>query len=110
MFTASWPLLGRHAERDVIDELLAKARDGLSGVLMLIGEPGIGKTRLLEDAAAAAADLTVMWLTGVESETQLGVGALHRLLRTFLDRGAGVPAPQRRPLSAASGRDRGRRH
>ncbi len=103
MFTASWPLLGRHAERDAIDELLAKARDGLSGVLMLIGEPGIGKTRLLEYAAAAAADLTVMWLTGVESETQLGFGALHRLLRPFLDRVAGLPAPQRDALSAAFG-------
>jgi hypothetical protein len=103
MFTPAWPLLGRHAERDAIDELLAKARDGLSGVLMLIGEPGIGKTRLLEYAAAAAADLTVMWLTGVESETQLGFGALHRLLRLFLDRVAGLPAPQRDALRAAFG-------
>src|SRR5258708_1483034 len=98
MFTASWPLLGRHAERDVIDELLAKARDGLSGVLMLIGEPGIGKTRLLEYAAAAAADLTVMWLTGVESETQLGFGALHRLLRPFLAPVPGLPPPPPHPL------------
>lgn len=103
MFTPAWPLLGRHAERDAIDELLAKARDGLSGVLMLIGEPGIGKTRLLEYAAAAAADLTVMWLTGVESETQLGFGALHRLLRPFMDRVAGLPAPQRDALSTAFG-------
>ncbi len=103
MLTPAWPLLGRHAERDAIDELLAKARDGLSGVLMLIGEPGIGKTRLLEYAAAAAADLTVMWLTGVESETQLGFGALHRLLRPFLDRVAGLPAPQRDALSVAFG-------
>src|SRR5260221_1411144 len=103
MFTASWPLLGRHAERDAIDELLAAARDGSSGLLMLSGEPGIGKTRLLEYAAAAAADLTVIWLTGIESETQLGFAALHRLLRPFLDRVAGLPAPQRDALSAAFG-------
>ena len=70
---------------------------------MLTGEPGIGKTRLLEYAAAAAADLTVIWLTGVESETQLGFGALHRLLRPFLDRVPGLPAPQRDALSAAFG-------
>lgn len=103
MFTTGWPLLGRQAERDAIDELLAAARDGLSGVLMLTGEPGIGKTRLLEYAAAAAADLTVIWLTGVESETQLGFGALHRLLVPFLDRIAGLPARQRDALRAAFG-------
>jgi len=103
MFTAAWPLLGREAEREAIDELLAAARDGLSGVLLLAGEPGIGKTRLLEYAAAAAADLTVIWLTGVESETQLGFGALHRLLRPFLDRLAGLPWTQRDALSAAFG-------
>lgn len=103
MFTSAWPLLGRQAEREAIDELLAAARDGLSGVLTLTGEPGIGKTRLLEYAAAAAADLRVIWLTGVESETQLGFGALHRLLRPFLDHVAGLPGPQRDALSAAFG-------
>src|SRR5258708_4604110 len=103
MFTSAWPLLGRQGEREAIDALLAAARDGLSGVLMLTGEPGIGKTRLLEYAAAAAADLTVIWLTGVESETQLGFGALHRLLRPFLYRVPGLPVPQRDALSAAFG-------
>jgi DNA-binding CsgD family transcriptional regulator/tetratricopeptide (TPR) repeat protein len=103
MFTSEWPLLGRQGEREAIDELLAAARDGLSGVLMLTGEPGIGKTRLLQYAAAAAADLNVSWLTGVESETQLGFGALHRLLRPFLDRVPGLPAPQRAALNAAFG-------
>ncbi len=103
MVTSAWPLLGRHGEREAIDELLAAARDGQAGVLMLTGEPGIGKTRLLEYAAAAAADLTVIWLTGVESETQLAFGALHRLLRPFLDRVPGLPAPQRDALSAAFG-------
>ncbi len=45
----------------------------------------------------------MIWLTGVESETQLGFGALHRLLRPFLDRVPGLPAPQRDALSAAFG-------
>ena len=103
MCTSAWPLLDRHAEREAIDELLAAARDGLSGALMLTGEPGIGKTRLLEYAAAAAADLRAIWLAGVESETQLGFGALHRLLRPFLDRIPGLPVPQRDALSAAFG-------
>ena len=103
MFTSAWPLLGRHAECRQLDELLAATREGLSGALMLTGEPGIGKTRLLEYAAAAAADLRVLCLAGVESETQLGFGALHRLLRPFLDRVPGLPAPQRDALSAAFG-------
>jgi DNA-binding CsgD family transcriptional regulator len=103
MVTPAWPLLGRQAEREAIENLLAAARDGMSGTLLLAGEPGIGKTRLLEHAAAAAADLTVIWLAGVESETQLGFGALHRLLRPFLDRLPGLPGPQRDALSAALG-------
>jgi hypothetical protein len=103
MFISAWPLLGRQAERTAIDELLAATREGMSGALLLTGEPGIGKTRLLEHAAAAAADLRVLCLAGVESETQLGFGALHRLLRPFLDRVPGLPAPQRDALSAAFG-------
>lgn len=103
MSTPAWPLLGRNAEREAIEELLAAARDGLSGALLLIGEPGIGKTRLLEYAATAAADLRVVWLTGVESETQLAFGALHRLLRPFFDRVPGLPVPQRDALNAAFG-------
>jgi DNA-binding CsgD family transcriptional regulator len=103
MCTPAWPLLGRDAERKAIDVLVEAARDGLSGAAMLTGEPGTGKTRLLEYAAAAAADLHVIWLTGVESETQLGFGALHRLLRPFLDRVPALPAPQRHALEAAFG-------
>jgi hypothetical protein len=75
MFPSARPLLGRHAEREAIDELIATVRDGLSGALLLTGDPGIGKTRLLEYAAAAAADLHVIRLAGVESEMRLGFGA-----------------------------------
>jgi DNA-binding CsgD family transcriptional regulator len=103
MFPSARPLLGRHAEREAIDELIATVRDGLSGVLLLTGDPGIGKTRMLEYAAAAAADLHVIRLAGVESEMRLGFGALHRLLRPFLDRLPGLPGPQRDGLSAAFG-------
>ena len=102
MFSSA-PLLGRHTECEAIDGLLAAARDGLSGLLLLTGEPGIGKTRLLEYAAADAADLHVIRLAGVESEIRLGFGALHRLLRPFLDRILGLPVPQRDALSAAFG-------
>ncbi|MFF0013321.1 BREX system ATP-binding domain-containing protein [Streptomyces sp. NPDC005374] len=96
-------MVGRHAEREAIGRLLDAVRDGLSGVLVLTGEPGIGKTRLLEFAAARATELRVVRLTAVEQETGLGFGALHRLLRPFLSRTAGLPGPQRGALDAALG-------
>ncbi|RPE46528.1 regulatory LuxR family protein [Streptomyces sp. Ag109_O5-1] len=97
------PLVGRHAERDAIARLLGAVLDGLSGALVLTGEPGIGKTRLLEYAADRAAELRVVRLTAVESETGLGYGALHRLLRPFLNRTGRLPGPQRAALDAALG-------
>jgi predicted ATPase len=45
-------MVGRTAEREAIGQLLDAAREGLSGVLVLAGEAGVGKTRLLEHAAA----------------------------------------------------------
>ncbi|MGI5455076.1 AAA family ATPase [Streptomyces sp. CA-249302] len=97
------PMVGRQAEREAIGGLLDAVRDGLGGVLVLTGEPGIGKTRLLEYAAATAAELRVVRLTAVEPETGLGFGALHRLLRPFLDRRGRLPGPQRAALDAALG-------
>ncbi|MFI6935164.1 ATP-binding protein [Streptomyces sp. NPDC050287] len=97
------PMVGRHAEREAIGRLLDAVRDGLSGVLVLTGEPGVGKTRLLEYAAAQAAELRVVRLTAVEPETSLGFGALHRLLRPFLNRTSRLPEPQHAALDAALG-------
>ncbi|MGW5656634.1 AAA family ATPase [Streptomyces humi] len=97
------PMLGRHAERDAVGRLLDAVRDGLSGVLVLTGEPGIGKTRLLEYAADRARELRVVRLTAAETETGIGFGALHRLLRPFLNRTGRLPGPQRAALDAALG-------
>ncbi|MGW3445834.1 helix-turn-helix transcriptional regulator [Streptomyces sp. NPDC001076] len=97
------PMVGRHAERQAIGRLLDTVRDGLGGALVLTGEPGIGKTRLLEYAAAWAAELRVVRLTAVEPETGLGFGALYRLLRPFLNRTGRLPGPQRAVLEAALG-------
>ena len=65
--------------------LLARAAEGFSGALVLRGEPGVGKTTLLDDAAAAAmtGGMRICRLTGVESETQLGYAALHQFLLPF---------------------------
>ncbi|MEU9455060.1 AAA family ATPase [Streptomyces sp. NPDC048277] len=97
------PMVGRRAEREAIGRLLGSVRDGFGGVLVLTGDAGVGKSRLLEYAAQSAQDLTVVRLVGVEAETRLGYGALHRLLRPHLGRLPALPQGQRDALSAAFG-------
>ncbi|MEU6844367.1 LuxR family transcriptional regulator [Streptomyces sp. NPDC046716] len=97
------PLVGRDAERAEIGKLIASVRDGFSAVLVLDGDAGVGKSRLLRYAAESAQDLTVVALVGVEAETRLGYGALHRLLRPHLHRLPLLPQRQRDALNAALG-------
>jgi DNA-binding CsgD family transcriptional regulator len=101
-------LLGRGDERDRVDRILASARQGRSGVLVLRGEPGIGKSALLDYAAGAAADLKIARVEAVESEMELGFAGLHQLLLPYLGDVAVLPPPQRDALNSAFGlRDRG---
>ncbi len=78
-------------------------RGGLSGALVLRGEPGIGKTALLEYAAGLAEGMRVLRLVGIESEMELGYAALHQLLHPLLDEIDVLPARQRRALGTAFG-------
>ncbi|MTD15288.1 AAA family ATPase [Nakamurella sp. YIM 132087] len=103
MSTGGGRLVGRAAELRLMDDLLASVRDGMSGALVLVGEAGIGKTRLLQTLAASAADLRVSVVTGVESERHLAFAGLHRLLLPVLDRLPRLPEPQRRALESALG-------
>ncbi|WP_327678652.1 helix-turn-helix transcriptional regulator [Kitasatospora sp. NBC_00458] len=97
-------LYGREREQAAVDALLDGARDGRSGVLVLCGEPGIGKTALLDHAVAAAGDaFRVVRATGVEYEAELPFAGLSLLLAPGLDRIPALPAPQRRSLEAAFG-------
>ena len=96
-------LLGRRSEREVLDRLLEAARGGQSGVLVLAGEPGVGKTALLAYAIDAAAGFRVVRAVGVEGEMELAFAALQQLCATMLDRLAQLPAPQRRALRVAFG-------
>ena len=64
-------LLDRHFEREELDRALATAREGSSAVLVLRGEPGVGKTALLDYAVDAAGGLAVVRLVGIESEREL---------------------------------------
>ncbi|MFE2726985.1 AAA family ATPase [Kitasatospora sp. NPDC059327] len=97
-------LYGREQEQAVIDALLDGAKGGRSGVLVLRGEPGIGKTALLEYAVAAAGGaFRVIRATGVEYEAELPFAGLSLLLAPGLDRLAALPGPQRRSLEGAFG-------
>ncbi|MFF4988939.1 ATP-binding protein [Streptosporangium saharense] len=95
-------LYGRAAEQAVIDRLLSEARAGRSGALLVRGEPGIGKTALL-DHAAAGGDMRVIRGTGIESEAELPFAGLHLLLRPVLDRLDALPEQQERAVRAAFG-------
>lgn len=96
-------LLGRDAEQRVVDELLQKARSGRSGVLVLRGEPGIGKTALLGYAERSAGNMTVLRCAGIEAEHEFPFAGLHQLLRPRLGLVGRLPAPQAAALRGAFG-------
>jgi DNA-binding CsgD family transcriptional regulator len=96
-------MMGRTEECATLDRLLTAACGGSSGVLVLCGEPGVGKTALLRHAASAAADMRVVQVTGVQSETELAFAAMHQLLVPFLGSLERLPAPQREALASAFG-------
>ncbi|MFD7844197.1 AAA family ATPase [Nocardia sp. NPDC059764] len=97
------PLRGREQEQQALGALIDGVREGRSAVLVLRGEAGIGKTALLEDAAARAEGLRVLRGTGLEAEAELPFAGLQLLLSPALDRLSGLPEPQREALSAALG-------
>ena len=78
-------LLGRAEEQARLDNVVADARKGVGGALLLRGEPGIGKSELLGYAAGRAADYRVLKATGVESETELPFSGLAELCNPVLD-------------------------
>jgi DNA-binding CsgD family transcriptional regulator len=100
-------LRGRREERALLDGLLAGARGGHSGVLVLRGEAGFGKTALLEHAIESASDLTVLRAVGVESEVELAFAALHQLCAPVLDGLDRLPGPQRDALAITFGLNAG---
>jgi DNA-binding CsgD family transcriptional regulator len=99
----SLDLVGRANECLRVDEVLGRARGGLSGALVVRGEAGVGKTALLDYAAARADGFTVVHLTGVESEHQLGYAALTRLVAPMHDLVGQLPSVQRDALNSALG-------
>jgi DNA-binding CsgD family transcriptional regulator len=94
-------LVGRSAETAVIDRLLAAALEGRSGVLVVRGDAGVGKSALLERAVERADGFTVLRGVGVEVESELAYAALHQILRPVFDRIERLPEPQAAALRAA---------
>ena len=94
-------LVGREGELRRVTALLDEARRGRSGMLAVVGDPGLGKTALLEEARRLAADLRILAATGVESESELPFASLHELFRPVLDLLPRLLASQAKALSAA---------
>jgi DNA-binding CsgD family transcriptional regulator len=106
--SASAPLLGRSRERAALDGLLEQVRGGHSGVLVLRGEAGIGKTALLGYVVSAATGFAVARCAGVESEMELPFAQLHELCAPLTGGLDALPEPQRHALSVALGLETGK--
>ena len=100
-------LFGRKRERAVLDRLLEGARGGDGGVLVVHGEPGVGKTALLEYAIEAGHGYRVARTSGVEGEMELPFAALQQLCSSFLELAERLPQPQRDALDIAFGLNAG---
>ena len=86
-------LTDRRGERGVLDQLINAVRAGGSRVLVVRGEPGVGKSALLEYLAGRASGCRVARAAGVESEMELAFAGLHQLCATPA---ASDPSRQRR--------------
>src|SRR4051794_8427387 len=95
--------LDRASEREILDRLLAQVREGQSAVLVIRGEPGIGKTALLRYAARHASGFRVAQVTGAEAEMELPFAGIHQLCAPLLDQLDALPQPQQDALNVALG-------
>src|SRR5213078_2524310 len=101
-------LLGRRSECETLDGLLQSVLSGQSEVLILRGEPGIGKSALLEYVVEQASGWRVVRAAGVQSEMELPFAGLHQLCGPMLDRLGGLAGPQHAALREAFGLEEGR--
>src|SRR5260370_23213566 len=101
-------LVGRRAECGVLDGLVEAIRAGASRSLVLCGEPGVGKTALLEYVAEHASGCRVVRAAGVQSEMELAFAGLHQLLAPLLDPLRRLAPPRRLAPRSARGGSPGR--
>ena len=105
MATAQRPpaFRGRSSELQALERLVEEARASRSGVLVIRGDRGVGKTTLMRSATDRASGFRVAQVCGVESEMELPFAGLHQLCTPLLDRLDALPAPQRDALCVALG-------
>ncbi len=100
-------LLDRKNECQVLDDFLAATLKGEGGALVVHGDPGIGKTALLEYAVASAREFDVFRTVGNEAEMELPYAALLELCQPVLAEVEQLPAPQRNAIDVIFGRRAG---
>jgi DNA-binding CsgD family transcriptional regulator/tetratricopeptide (TPR) repeat protein len=96
-------LADRLSERGVLDRFVARVRAGEGRALVLRGEPGVGKTVLLDYLGGRASGCQIARAAGVQSEMELAFAALHQLCAPMLDHAERLPPPQRAALRTAFG-------
>ena len=96
-------LMDRFAERDELDRLVGAVRAGESRSLVVRGDPGVGKSVLLDYLAGQARGCRVVRVTGVQSEMELAFAGLHQLCAPMLAQLGRIPGPQQVALQTAFG-------
>src|SRR3981081_2790791 len=96
-------LRGRSREQERLGRLLTDIRSGRSGVLVVRGEAGIGKTALLEQLVGQASGCMVTRATGVQADMELPFAGLQQLFGSMLGSLEPLPAPQRDAVEVAFG-------
>ena len=96
-------LRGRRGECGALDQVVADTRTGRSQVLVLRGEPGVGKSALMEYLVGSATGCQILRATGVESEMELAFAGLHQLCVPVMGQLDRLPGPQRDALAVVFG-------
>ncbi|MEI9514453.1 AAA family ATPase [Agromyces sp. CCNWLW213] len=96
-------MLGRARERSLVEGLLERTRKGAGGALVITGDPGIGKTVLLDHGVGAAVGFRVATATGVQAERELPFAGLQRVLSAVPDAADRLPESQGDAIRVALG-------